>query len=124
MTRPVMKRRRRNITTRPPSDSRRSRPTKATGAGETRARGGPSTTATSLLTRGPCCAEPPEAHAETVPVGKRTAPEVQEKVAPPRAGIRRTLPFPLRGRECGVPEGGGRVRYCLGVDWADQAHSV
>jgi len=30
-----------------------------------------------LLTRGPGCAEPPEAYAETVPVGKRTAPEVQ-----------------------------------------------
>ena len=34
-----------------------------------------------MLTRGPCCAEPREAHAETVPVSKRTAPQVQEKVA-------------------------------------------
>src|SRR6516165_4269520 len=32
--------------------------------------------------RGPPRAEPPEAHAKSVPVGKRTAPEVQEKVAP------------------------------------------
>src|SRR5262245_26019512 len=44
----------------------------------------------SLLTRGPPSAEPPEAHAKSVPVGKRTALEVQEKVAPARAGIRRT----------------------------------
>src|SRR5712692_8901663 len=57
-------------------------------------------TAWSLLTRGPFPAEPPEAPQQTVPVGKRTAPEVQEKVAPRRAGIRLTSPFPLRGREC------------------------
>jgi hypothetical protein len=56
-------------------------------------------TARSLLTRGPCCAEPSEAHAETVPVGKRTAAEVQEKVAPLRAGIRPTSPFTLLGPE-------------------------
>src|SRR5262245_42553055 len=62
----------------------------------------PSTTATSVLTRGPGCAEPLEAHAETVPVGKRTAREVQETVAPWRVRIRPTSPFPLGGRECTV----------------------
>src|SRR5215831_6528076 len=62
----------------------------------------PRTTATGVLTRGPGCAEPPEAHAETVPVGKRTAREVQEKVAPWRARIRPTSPFPLGGPECTV----------------------
>jgi len=56
-------------------------------------------TAWSLLTRGPFPAEPPEALQQTVPVGKRTAPEVQEKVAPRRAGIRLTSPFPLLGTE-------------------------
>jgi len=56
-------------------------------------------TAWSLLTRGPFPAEPPEALQQTVPVGKRTAPEVQEKVAPRRAGIRLTSPFPLLGAE-------------------------
>src|SRR5260370_799511 len=56
------------------------------------------------MPRGPCCAEPAEAHAETVPVGKRTAPEVQEKVAPWRAGIRPTSPFPLRGFEGPAPK--------------------
>jgi hypothetical protein len=65
-------------------------------------------TAKGLLTRGPCCAQPPEAHAETVPVGKRAAPEVQEKVAPRRAGIRRTGPFPARGRECKDQEEGDK----------------
>ena len=35
---------------------------------------------------------------QTVPVSKRTAPEVQEKVAPRRAGIWPTSPFPLPGR--------------------------
>jgi hypothetical protein len=56
-------------------------------------------TARSLPTRGPGGAEPSEAHAETVPVGKRTAPEVQEKVAPQRAGVRPTSPFTLLGHE-------------------------
>ena len=56
-------------------------------------------TARSLPTRGPFPAEPPEAPQQTVPVGKRTAAEVQEKVAPRRAGIRLTSPFPLLGTE-------------------------
>src|SRR4030095_6548884 len=34
------------------------------------------------------------------------------------------LPFPLLGRESGTPPKGGRVRYDLGVDWADQTHAV
>ena len=50
----------------------------------------PHMAARGLLTRGPPSAEPPEAHAKSVPVGKRTALKVQEKVAPERAGIRRT----------------------------------
>ena len=50
----------------------------------------PHRVARGLLTRGPPSAEPSEAHAKSVPVGKRTVPEVQEKVAPRRAGIRRT----------------------------------
>ena len=52
-----------------------------------------------MLTRGPNPLEPPEAQPQTVPVGKRTALKVQEKVAPRRAGIRPTSPFPLHGRE-------------------------
>src|SRR5438128_10493294 len=76
-----------------------------------------------LLTRGPNPLEPPEAQPQTVPVGKRTALKVQEKVAPRRAGIRATC----RSRSAAasaVPEGGGPVRYYLGVDWADQTHAV
>src|SRR5207247_10537 len=45
------------------------------------------------------------------------------KVAPRRAGIRATC----RSRSAAasaVPEGGGPVRYHLGVDWADQTHAV
>jgi hypothetical protein len=30
----------------------------------------------------------------------------------------------LLGRECVTPPKGGRVRYYLGVDWADQTHAV
>ena len=76
-------------------------------------------TARRLLTRGPNALEPPEAQPQTVPVGKRTALKVQEKVAPRRAGIRATC------RSCSAAthaksEGGEPVRYYLGVDWADQ----
>ena len=75
-------------------------------------------TARSLLTRGPCSTQPPEAWKQTVPVGKRTAVEVPEKVVPRRTGIRPTR------RSCSAAatpeEGGGRMRYYLGVDWADQ----
>ena len=46
----------------------------------------PHMAARSLLTRGPPEAEPSEARAKSVPVGKRTVLEVQEKVAPRRAG--------------------------------------
>src|SRR5206468_1744466 len=66
---------------------------------------------------------PPEAHPQSVPVGKRTALKVPEKVGPRRAGIRATC----RSRSAAasaVPEGGGPVRYHLGVDWADQTHAV
>src|SRR5437879_6601731 len=80
-------------------------------------------TARRLLTRGPNPLEPPEAQPQTVPVGKRTALKVQEKVAPRRAGIRATC------RSCSTAaratrQGGGSVRYYLGVDWADQTHAV
>ena len=81
-------------------------------------------TARSLLTRGPCCAEPSEAHAETVPVGKRTAREVQEKVAPPEGRYKANLAVHAPRPRGHGPEGGGRVRYYLGVDWADQTHAV
>ena len=78
--------------------------------------------ARSLLTRGPPRAEPSEAHAKSVPVGKRTVLEVQEKVAPRRAGIKANLPAALLGRESMRLTKGGRVRSYLGVDWADQMH--
>src|SRR5439155_497014 len=65
----------------------------------------PSMAAKGLLTRGPKRSEPPEAHPQSVPVGKRRALKGQEKVAPRRAGIRATC----RSRSAAaraVPEGG------------------
>jgi len=81
-------------------------------------------TAWSLLTRGPFPAEPPEAPQQTVPVGKRTAPEVQEKVAPSEGRYKANLAVPAPRHGGPGPEGGGRVRYDVGVDWADQTHAV
>ena len=80
--------------------------------------------ARSLLTRGPFPAESPEAQQQSVPVSKRTASKVQEKVAPSEGRYKANRPFPAperRGRQAGK---GGRVRYYLGVDWADQTHAV
>src|SRR6516162_7923146 len=88
-----------------------------------RRHGRPGMTARSLLIRGPSPAEPPEAQRKTVPVGNRTAWEVQEKVVPRRTGIRPTPPFLLRCRDVRKEEE-GRMRYYLGVDWADQTHAV
>ena len=56
-------------------------------------------TARSLLTRGPCSTQPPEAWKQTVPVGKRTAVEVPEKVVPPEDRYKANPPFLLRGRD-------------------------
>ena len=75
----------------------------------------------SLRIRGPGGSEPPEAPRQTVPIRKRTAREVQEKVVPRRTRIRAT------GRSSsGAPRvpGGGAMRYYLGVDWADREHAV
>src|ERR1700730_578844 len=74
----------------------------------------------SLSTRGPGGSEPPEASRQTVPVGKRTALEAQEKVVPRRTGIR------AAGRSCSVlaSRGGKPMRYYVGVDWADAAHAI
>jgi len=82
-------------------------------------RGGHVMTARSLLIRGPHHAEPPEAHLKIVPVGKRTAFEVPEKVVPWRTGIRRTRRSPLLGHalapdgEGHIHDGGGEARALL-----------
>jgi len=72
--------------------------------------------ARGLLTRGPPSAEPSEAHAKGVPVGKRTVLEVQEKVAPQRAGrviVRgcRTADRPRVGRAPFIWASASRVSY-------------
>src|SRR2546422_6358889 len=56
-----------------------------------RGRGGRTWRPRGLLTRGPPSAEPSEAHAKSVPVGKRTVREVEEKVGPRMGGIMLTF---------------------------------
>ena len=76
-------------------------------------RGGHVMTARSLLIRGPHHAEPPEAHLKTVPVGKRTAFEVPEKVVPRRTGIRPLSAAPT-GRLALAPVGSTPAEHvCL-----------
>src|SRR4029450_5409111 len=43
---------------------------------------------------------------------------------PPEGRYKANLPFTLLGRKCVTPPKGGRVRYYLGVDWADQTPAV
>src|SRR2546422_1838965 len=43
---------------------------------------------------------------------------------PSEGRYKANLPFVLLGRESMRPTKGGRVRYYLGVDWADQTHAV
>src|SRR4029453_3841992 len=50
--------------------------------------------------------------------------EGSRESCPPEGRYKANLPFPLRGREAVTPPKGGRVRYYLGVDWADQTHAV
>ena len=69
-------------------------------------------------------AELSAAQQQSVPVGKRTALEIQKKVWPPERQYKANLPFTRLGRESARSEGGERVRYYLGVDWADQTHAV
>src|SRR4030095_16390917 len=80
----------------------------------------PHIVAGGLLTRGPPSAEPSEAHAKSVPGGKRTVPKVPEESDPQRVarstrdgcgGCKRS--FPPGGRVKGdpaVPAPGPRVR--------------
>ena len=66
----------------------------------------PRRTARGLLTRGPFPAKLPAAQQQSVPVGKRTALEVQKKVWPPEGQYKANLPFTRLGRESARPEGG------------------
>ena len=84
----------------------------------------PRRTARGLLTRGPFPAKLPAAQQQSVPVGKRTALEVQRKVWPPEGQYKANLPFTRSAVSPARPEGGERVRYYLGVDWADQTDAV
>src|SRR5258706_9904309 len=43
---------------------------------------------------------------------------------PPEGRYKANLAVPAPGPCVPGPEGGGRVRYYLGVDWADQTHAV
>src|SRR5262249_30903843 len=94
MTTPVVKRRR-DIIARPPVRRRGSSPAETT-AGEKRERR-PKHEGHELADQRTLLRRALGGSRRTVPVGTRTAPEVQEKVAPQRAGIRPTSPFALLG---------------------------
>src|SRR5215470_6198467 len=49
--------------------------------------------------------------------------EGSRESGPPEGWYKANLPFPRRHRTLTTPKG-GRVRYYVGVDWADQAHAV
>src|SRR5256712_2940178 len=76
-----------------------------------------------LLTRGPPSAAPGGLR-EECPGRQENGAEGSRESRPPEGRYKGNLPFLLRGRACEAPEGGGPVRYYIGVDWADQTHAV
>src|SRR5206468_9208624 len=61
---------------------------------------------------------------EECPSRQENGAEGSRESCPPEGRYKANLPFTLCGREHGRPTKGGRVRYYLGVDWADQTHAV
>src|SRR5436309_10932495 len=77
--------------------------------------------ARGLLTRGPPSAEPSR---EECPSRQENGAGGSRESRPSEGRYKANLPFALLGRESMRPPKGGRVRYYLGVDWADQTHAV
>src|SRR4030095_10251554 len=50
--------------------------------------------------------------------------EGSRESCPPEGRYKANLPFALLGRGSMRPTKGGRLRYYVGVDWADQTHAV
>src|SRR5262245_7558588 len=122
MTTPVVKRRR-DITVRPPVRRRELSPAEGTGAGETNERrpkpdGQELADQRTLLRRalGGSCRDCP-GRQENGARGSRES-------GPPEGRYKANLAVPAPRPRGHGPEGGGRVRYYLGVDWADQTHAV
>src|SRR6266849_4420673 len=122
MTRPVMKRRR-DITMRPPARRRVSSPAKATVGGETRARR-PTHDGQELADQRTLLGRAPGGSRRDCPGRQENGAEGSRESGPSEGRYKANLAVPAPRSRGHGPEGGGRVRYYLGVDWADQTHAV
>src|SRR4029453_3598584 len=61
---------------------------------------------------------------EECPGRPENGAEGSRESCPPEGRYKANLPFALLGRGSMRPTKGGRVRYYVGVDWADQTHAV
>src|SRR6266508_1932268 len=123
MTKPVMKRRR-DITVRPPAQRRgESSPAEATVAGETRERR-PKPDGQELADQRTWLRKALGGSRRDCPGRQENGAQGSRESGPPEGRYKANLAVPApRPRRPG-PEEGGRVRYYLGVDWADQTHAV
>src|SRR4029453_9407409 len=122
ITTPAVKRRR-DITVRPPVRRRESSPAEATVAGETK-EGRAKHNGQELADQRPFSPRAPRGLAADCPGRQENGARGSRESGPPEGRYKANLAVPAprpRGPGC---EGGGRVRYYLGVDWADQTHAV
>src|SRR6266849_3007057 len=122
MTKPVMKRRR-DITGRPPARRRESSPAKATVTRETNERR-PTPDGQELADQRTLLRRALGGSRRDCPGRQENGARGSRESGPPEGRYKANLAVPAPRLGVQGPEGGGRVRYYLGVDWADQMHAV
>src|SRR5712691_13033135 len=122
MTTPVVKRRR-DITVRPPARRRESSLAEAPVAGETRERR-PKHDGQELADQRTLLRRALGGSRRDCPGRQENGTRGSRESGPPEGRYKANLAVPAPRPRVPGPEGGGRVRYYLGVDWADQTHAV
>src|SRR5882672_11514002 len=121
-TKPVS-RRRRDITVHPESRRRKYSPATRTRGGDTRERR-PTHDGLELADQRTFSRRAPGGSAADCPGRQENGARGSRQSGPPEGRYKANLAVPAPGPRVHGPEGGGRVRYHLGVDWADQTHAV
>src|SRR4030095_4931427 len=122
ITTPAVKRRR-DITVRPPVRLRESSPAEATVAGETK-EGRAKHNRQEIADQRPLLRRPRGGSRRDCPGRQENGAGGSRESGPPEGRYKANLAVPAPRPRVPGPEGGGRVRYYLGVDWADQTHAV
>src|SRR5713101_10027827 len=121
-TKPVSKRRR-DITMHPEARRREYAPATRTRGGDTRERR-PTHDGLELADQRTFSRRAPGGSAADCPGRQENGARGSRESGPPEGRYKANLAVPAPRLGVQGPEGGGRVRYYLGVDWADQTHAV